>query len=536
MRNRCNDADHEKQLFHGLREKFVENGELIPASKLLHRAFLNFPKQIALIVRGEHVTYQKLYRVAQLISKKLVACGVNPADRVLLFAENSLEFYAAYFGILQCAAVVVPINTFLHEQELAHVINDADVNIIITTELMRGIIDQLHTQEKISKDLVILSEKDFLWNEPSVEACAELPEPKSTNVDDLCILLYTSGTSGKPKGVMLSSRNIMTNAIQCYARFKAAGQHDRERFFCVLPLFHIFAQTTCIWLPIMTGSSVVVVSKIDRKLISEGLELKPTIFFGFPALYGLLCMMRNAPLDSIKMFVSGADAMPDKIRTAFSLIYGRKICIGYGLTEAAPVVAVNYQNELKPSTVVGAPVVGLDCQIRSDDGDVLPRGQIGNLWMRGDNVMMGYYKSPELTSQVMQNGWLNTGDLGSLDERGLLAITGRSKDLIIHKGFNIYPQEVENILMSHPMVIKAAVIGKEDSLSGQIPVAYVALRAMHDTAEVEAQLRVLCTQNLASYKIPRYFTCLQDLPMSATGKIDKKQLISMFGEGRSINP
>ncbi len=527
MRDHRSESDHEKSLFHGLRQKFIENEELIPAGRLLQRAFLSFPQQIALIARGEQITYERLYRDAQAMSKKLLDVGVNPGDRVLLYAENSIEFYVAYFGILQCAAVVVPVNTFLHELELSHVINDADASIIFTTETLRGMIDQLRVQEKISKNLVVLVEKDIERSVLSELFVSQLPEPKSMNIDDLCILLYTSGTSGKPKGVMLSSRNIMTNALQCYARFKAAGQHDRERFFCVLPLFHIFAQTTCIWLPIMTGSSVVVVSKIDRKLINDGLALKPTIFFGFPALFGLLCMMKNAPLDSVKMFVSGADAMPDKIRTAFSLIYGRKICIGYGLTEAAPVVAVNYHNEVKNSTVVGCPVVGLDCQIRSDDGDVLSRGQIGNLWLRGDNVMMGYYKAPELTQQVMVNGWLNTGDLGLLDERGALAITGRSKDLIIHKGFNIYPQEVENILMSHPMVIKAAVIGKEDSLSGQVPIAYVALRTMHDLPEVELQLRALCLQNLASYKIPRHFTCLQDLPMSPTGKIDKKQLISM---------
>ncbi len=527
MRDLCSENSQEKTLFYALRQKFIEHGELIPASKLLHRAFLNFPEQIALLKHGEQVTYQRLYRVAQSVSKKLFELGVKANDHVLLYAENSLEFYAAYFGILQCGAVVVPVNTFLHEQELTHVINDAEANIIFSTETLRGMIDQLIAQEKINKNLVVFSDKNISWDEPSPALITELPEPKSINIDDLCILLYTSGTSGKPKGVMLSSRNIMTNAIQCYARFKMAGQHDRERFFCVLPLFHIFAQTSCIWLPIMTGSSVIVVSKIDRKLISDGLMLNPTIFFGFPALYGLLCMMKNAPLDTVKLFVSGADAMPDKIRTAFSLIYGRKICIGYGLTEAAPVVAVNYHNDLKHSTVVGAPVVGLDCQIRNEDGDILACGRIGNVWLRGDNIMMGYYKSPELTNQVMLNGWLNTGDLGLLDAHGELAITGRSKDLIIHKGFNIYPQEVENILMSHPMVIKAAVIGKEDALSGQIPVAYVALRAMHDTAEIEAQLRVLCTQNLASYKIPRYFTCLQDLPMSPTGKIDKKQLISM---------
>lgn len=524
MDNRYHHSSQETTLFHALRQHFVEQGDLIPASMLLARAAHRFAFQPALQVKNQSYTYQQLYRMACLVSKRLLALGVKPADRVLLYAENSLEFYAAYFGILQTAAVVVPINTFLHEQELTHVINDAQAAVVFATQHMRSMLDQLKEQGKISASITIISEDQIDLHDT---LDADLPKPLPIPIDNLCILLYTSGTSGKPKGVMLSSRNIMTNALQCYARFKSAGLHDKERFFCVLPLFHIFAQTTCIWLPIMTGSSVIVVTKIDRKLISEGLLQKPTVFFGFPALYGLLCMMKNAPLATVKMFVSGADAMPDKIRTAFSLIYGRKICIGYGLTEAAPVVAVNYHNELKPSTVVGFPVVGLDCQIRSETGDLLSAGHVGVVWLRGDNVMMGYYNATEMTEQVLVNGWLNTGDLGVIDQHGFLAITGRSKDLIIHKGFNIYPQEIENVLMSHPMVIKAAVIGKEDALAGQIPVAYVALRSMDTAADVEVQLRKLCTQNLAAYKIPRYFTCLHDLPMSPTGKIDKKQLVSM---------
>ncbi len=512
-------------MYHELRKQFMVHDTLIPVNKLLHRAYLTFPQQVALISQGKHVNYQQLYYAAQSVSKKLQDYGVVPRDRILLYSENSLEFYAVYFGILQCSAIVVPTNTFLHEQELSHVINDAEIKIIFTTESLRGTIDRLKAQEKINKDVIIFTEHDIQWSEPILTTKVQAIEPAPMDIDALCVLLYTSGTSGKPKGVMLSSRNLITNALQCYARFKMAGQHDQERFFCVLPLFHIFAQTTCIFLPIMTGSLVIIISKIDRKLISEGLIFKPTIFFGFPALYGLLCMMKNAPLASIKMFVSGADAMPDKIRTAFSLIYGRKICIGYGLTEAAPVVAVNYHNELKPSIIVGAPVAGLDCQIRGDNGDVLLHGQIGSVWLRGENIMMGYYKSHDLTEQVIQNSWLNTGDLGSLNHHGELAITGRSKDLIIHKGFNIYPQEVENILMSHPLVTKAAVVGRSDSFSGQIPIAYVALKVLDNTAHVEIQLRALCAQNLAAYKIPRHFTCLQDLPMNATGKIDKKQLM-----------
>ncbi len=232
--------------------------------------------------------------------------------------------------------------------------------------------------------------------------------------------------------------------------------------------------------------------------------------------------MKTAPLDTIKMFVSGADAMPDKIRSAFAMIYGRKICSGYGLTEAAPVIAVNHENEEQKTNVVGYPVIGLDCEIRDENGNALPQGSIGTLWVRGGNVMLGYYNVPDMTAKVLKDGWLSTGDLASINEDGTLAITGRSKDLIIHKGFNIYPQEIENILMTHPTVFKAAVIGKSEDASGQIAVAYVAVK---DNKEgIELKLRELCANSLAAYKVPKKFVCLDDLPLNATGKIDKKQL------------
>jgi long-chain acyl-CoA synthetase len=321
---------------------------------------------------------------------------------------------------------------------------------------------------------------------------------------------------------MLSSKNIIVNALQDYVRLLGTNKSENERFFSVLPLFHVFAQNTCMWLPVMTGSAAIIVKKIDRKLILQGLQKKPTVFFGFPALFGLLCLLKTAPLDSIRLFISGADAMTDKIRMGFALIYGRKICAGYGLTEAAPVIAVNHENEVLATHYVGYPLFGIKCDIRDDNGNSLPANSIGTLWVKGDNVMMGYYKSPEETSKILIDGWLNTGDLGSINNAGYLSISGRNKDLIIHKGFNIYPQEIENVLLSHPKVMQAAVIGLNDDVAGQIPVAFIASKEKDEN--LESMLRELCAANLASYKIPKKFIYLENLPMNATGKIDKKSL------------
>jgi long-chain acyl-CoA synthetase len=287
-------------------------------------------------------------------------------------------------------------------------------------------------------------------------------------------------------------------------------------------LFHVFAQNVCIWVPALTGASVVVVQKIDRKLILESLAHRPTLFIGVPALYGLLCLMKTAPLDSIKLFVSGADMLPDKIRAAFSMIYGRKIASGYGLTEASPVVALNYKNYEEPTDVVGPILSDISCDIRDEHGVSLPAGQIGTLWVKGNNVMMGYYKIPDVSAQILHKGWLNTGDLGMIDHKGILAIKGRVKDIIIHKGFNIYPAEIENVLLTHPSVFKVAVVGQKEEMYGQVPIAFVAVKIKSD--HLDKELHDLCCHNLARYKIPRKFVYVDDLPMNATGKIDKKQL------------
>lgn len=496
---------YEIKFYEEIKERFSWDGGLLPVADFVRRAVQIHPNNIALLGSEKTISYKELYFRALQIAHLLKQKGIKPRDKVLLYCENSVEFYIFYYAIWLRGAVAVPVNIFLHEKELTHVIKDSQACAILTSTSFA---------EKFAKKIpLIITEKNIDWGEPAPLSLRDIDDPfvnQSLDIDELALLLYTSGTTGVPKGVMLSSRNILTNAMQDYARLRMFS-NEKERFFAVLPLFHVFAQNTCMWLPLMTGSQVIIVRRIERKLILDGLRKKPTLFFGFPALYGLLCLMKTAPLESIKRFVSGADAMPDKIRSAFAMIYGRKICSGYGLTEAAPVIAINHDNENLPTNVVGRPVVGIECEIRD-----------GTLWVRGDNVMLGYYKAPQETAKVLRDGWLNTGDLASIDDDGNIAILGRSKDLIIHKGFNIYPQEVENILMSHPAVFKAAVIGRHESVVGQVPIAYIATR--DDKERIERSLRLLCAESLASYKIPRKFICLDDLPMSPTGKIDKKQL------------
>ena len=510
----------EQDYFNALYDSLHTDGIMMSMSSLLERSFRLFPNNSALIWQDKEISYRELYYRACVMSKKLLRLGVKPRDRILLFFENSLEFYIGYYGILQAGAVVAPLNIFLKEAELQHIVSDAKPTLIIASTESHELFSKV---EGISS-IPILTEKDMELETlvPTTIPHVEIPR---LGPDEMVALLYTSGTTGLPKGVMLSSRNIMINMIQGLSRLQLL---PGERLFGILPLFHSFAQNTCVWLSLFTGCTVILVPKIERRYILQGLQHKPTIFLGVPALYGLLCLLKTAPLDSVRYFVSGGDALPDRIRMAFGLLYRRKICSGYGLTETSPFVSIDFADETVPTNNVGRPLLGIDCSVRDEQGNEIVAGEIGELWLRGANIMLGYYNAPEMTQEAMVNNWFRTGDLAYIDTKGRIVITGRIKDLIIHKGLNIYPQEIENVIQSHPNVIRVGVIGEEAD-TGEVPIAYVQVRK--EDAGLEKALMALCVRQLASYKVPRKFILTTDnLPTTATGKVDKKVLRKQHAE------
>ncbi|MCK4499860.1 AMP-binding protein [Candidatus Babeliales bacterium] len=518
-----NGLEFERVLFQSIVSDASEDGCFVYLGTLLQRAAKHFFLDTALVEGLRKISYGELYFRALQLSRALKARGLKPRDRVMMFCGNSVEFYIFYFAALQCGAILVPVNTFLGTCELTHIINDCQPKMVLCASRLSSKITDVEVQSKCEAFPDLICEKAIEWDETVPEAYANFPEFEVTtlSLDEVCLILYTSGTTGNPKGVMLSSKNILSNTVQVSARLKRlAGL--KERFFAVLPLFHVFAQNACIWIPFLHGATVIVVPKIDRVAIREGLKSCPTIFLGFPALYGLLCLMRNANLDSIKLFVSGADALPDKIRAAFAMIYGRAIHSGYGLTEAAPAIAVSDGNPCERTESVGPLLCGVESQIRDVQGSLVASGSVGTLWVRGDNVMLGYYKDKEHTDNVIRDGWLNTGDFACLSSDGNISICGREKDLIIHKGLNIYPQEIENVLLSHPLVFRVAVVGEKDDAHGQTPVAFVVLK--DKTRKIGQALRRFCLDRLAAYKVPKKIRCVEDLPLGATGKVDKKQL------------
>lgn len=495
-----------------------QDGTLMFAGKLLERAARLWPKRIAYICGDTTITYRELFRRACQVSTALRAQGVGPEDTVLLWYENSIEFFIAYYGIWHTGAVVAALNVFLHPKEFEHIIKDAQPKVVIISDALLKKLD-----ESVLGALPARIEQAFLEN------CAELPGPSRCDIekkdpDALAVLLYTSGTTGMPKGVMLSSRNILINTIQGIARLQVS-EHDRS--YIPVPLFHSLAQNVAVWCNVFMGSSCIVVPKIDRRCLLEGLVHKPSVIVAVPALYGIFCLMKTAPLQTVRYFISGGDALPDKIRAGFAQIYRRTICNGYGMTETAPLIAVNVTDEWVSADTVGMPVIGMKCSIRKDEGDV-PQGEVGALWVQGDNVMLGYHNAPEATKAILKDGWLNTGDLARIDAEGRLHIVGREKDLISNKGLKIYPQEVENVLLSHREVSMAAVIGVKDGGDEEIPVAFVVLKGK--LSDPQKELYQVCAQQLATYKIPRTFIIKNALPLTAMGKIDKKILKAEYGK------
>lgn len=512
MQYKDSPVQKEEKLYNSYLTDAMKDGSLMYVGELLARAARMKPDTIALIYQDTSVTYYELYRRVCLFAAYLKQRGLKPRDRALLFFENSIEFYVGYYAILHTGAIVVPLNIFLSEREFSHILADAKPTLIVASkELLSKVVtvDSLEIPV-IHEDMMHIPDERQQLDE-TIIACKP---------DEMAALLYTSGTTGLPKGVMLSSSNMIINILQGLVRYDSGKP---ERVFAVLPLFHSFAQNTCVWASFYRMYTVIVVPRIDRRAILAGLKHKPTIFLGVPALYGLLCLLKTAPLDSVRLFVSGGDAISDKIRSAFALLYRRKICSGYGLTETSPLVSVSFDDETTSTNTVGRPCMGVQCSIRDEEGKEVSRGSIGELWVSGPNVMLGYYNAPEMTAQVMHDKWFKTGDLAYFDTKGRIVISGRIKDLIIHKGFNIYPQEIENVILAYGNAIRAAVIGISDAETGEVPVAYVQLRETDDKAE--GAIKTLCKQNLAAYKVPRTIICvIKDLPLTATGKVNKKKL------------
>lgn len=504
--------ESEQQRYNALHASLMRDGTLMHVQELLERAARTWPHNTMIICEEARITYKELYQRSLLLGHTLRTLGVKSGERVIIFYENSLEFCIAYFAVWQAGGIVAPLNVFLQEHELLKIIEDAAPKVVIVSPHLK---EKLHNYPSDTLPPLI---SEIELKSPLSEHIEPIKQEEQ-DVHAVAAFLYTSGTTGFPKAVMLSSHAIVTNALQGITKF---AFNSKDRVFCPLPLFHSFPQNVCLWSTVLLGATAIIVPKIERKTLIQGIAHNPTIIMAVPALYGLFCLLKTLRFRYVKLFFAGGDALSDKIRSLFALVYGRKICNGYGLTETAPFISVDSDDYTQPTNTIGKPLIGIQVQIRNEHNQKVAQGAIGTLWVKGENLMLGYYKAPEATAAVLQDGWLNTGDLAYIDENNKIVLAGRERDLISNKGLKIYPQEVENVLLSHPTVLQAAVIGKKED-EEELPIAYIASKE-EDVEKLAGELRALCLRNLAAYKVPRQFIIRRELPVTTTGKVDKKIL------------
>lgn len=514
----------EKHRYNELYRSLLEHGKLMNVRGLIGRAARLWPDKAIVICNEKQITYEELYLRALQLAHTLRERGVKKGERVIIFYENSIEFYVAYFAVWLAGGIVAPLNVFLHEHEFIKIVHEAVPRIIIVSPTLK---EKLHLQDVDYPNMISGIDIDSPRGQLRTRAELQLEDTEHHEDNELAALLYTSGTTGFPKGVMLSSHNIIINAIQGIARFEVK---EDERVFCALPLFHSLPQNICMWAATIVGATAIIVEKIERRALLKGIAHKPTIIVAVPALYGLFCMLKTVRFGKVKYFISGGDALSDKIRSLFEIMYTRKLCNGYGLTEAAPFIAIDVDDYTQPTNTIGKPFIGIEWALRNDAGTSVRPGSIGTLWIKGDNIMMGYYKAPDATHAIVKNGWLNTGDLAYATAEGKIVLAGRERDLISNKGLKIYPQEVENILLSHAAVLQAGVIGVKDADHDEIPVAFIASKEKNTDALI-TELRNLCMRSLAPYKVPRRFYIRKELVITTTGKVDKKILRAELESG-----
>jgi long-chain acyl-CoA synthetase len=469
------------------------------------------PQDIAIIDEKGRYTYQQLAAAAGGLGMYLGMQTDKPNVGLLL--PPSAGFAASFYGTLISGKSVVPINYLLGDREIAHVIADSGIDTVVT-------IPQLAPRIK-DADLKVVDLTQLPQYPPAAMMRPPLPTPSP---EDTAVLLYTSGTSGLPKGVILTYGNLQSDVD---AAIEWADLQHGHKFLGVIPLFHAFGLTAGLLAPVQLGAVVVYIARFSPVAMLNAIkEHQLSIVFGVPAMFGAVAHLKNAaPEDfkSIYALISGGDALPSNLREGFKARFGQLIYEGYGLSETSPVVALNVPQVNRPGSV-GKALPGVEIRIVDENGQALPQGQEGEVWLRGPMIMKGYHNLPNETAAALTaDKFFKTGDLGKFDADGFLYITGRKKDLIIVGGEKAVPREIEEALARHPAVAEAAVVGKKDPSRGEVVVAYVTLKP-GQTATADQIRNFGRDQNLATFKVPREVYVIDELPRSPTGKVLKRVL------------
>jgi long-chain acyl-CoA synthetase len=477
------------------------------------------PERPALRLGGTAITYAELYEATARVAGLLLARGLEPGDRVGVMVPNVPEFAIAYYGVLRAGGVVVPMNVLLKQREVAFYLGDAGAKLIFAWHAMAD--EAIAGAEHIGVDCLAIEPSEFARRLATAEPVAELAQRAA---DDTAVILYTSGTTGKPKGAELTHANLSVNADVSRLLF-SLGPDDVV--LGALPLFHAFGQTCGLNTAVAAGASLALIPRFDAGQALEVIERhRVTVFEGVPTMYAALLHHPERDqfdVGTLRMCVSGGAALAVELLREFERTFGCVILEGYGLSETSPVACFNHPDRERMPGSIGTPVEGVEMKLVDLHRHDAAPGEVGEIAIRGHNVMKGYWNRPDASQEAIDaDGWFYSGDMARVDAEGRYFIVDRKKELIIRGGYNVYPREIEEVLYEHPAVREAAVVGVPDADLGEEVGAAVALRdGMHAT---ESEIREFVKTNVAAYKYPRQVWFVDELPKGPTGKVLKRQI------------
>ena len=479
----------------------------------------------SLAFEGRRYTNLDQDRSACRLAHVLRRLGIRPGDRVMVMLPNCPEVTSSYGAILKAGGVIVPVIFLLGDKEVAHILADSEASVVITSsDMLSKVEGQIGVLKTLRHVLLVDGDGDQRTLSLAKETAGEVEHFSTVERgdDDLAVILYTSGTTGVPKGVALSHANLESNARSA----AQLSELDRSEWgVAVLPLSHSYG-LTLMNAGHLLGSRAALLRWFNPEEVLKTIqEFKAVSMSGVPTMFVYLLNYPDAgryDTSSMRLWGSGAAPLPAEIVEPFEKKFGGKIIEGYGLTEASPVVSAHRLSGTRKLGSVGQPIPGVHVSIQDDEDRVMPTGDVGEVCVKGPNVMVGYYKNPEETARTVRHGWLHTGDMGRLDADGFLYIVERKKDLIIRGGFNVYPREVEEALYALPAVAEAAVVGMPDPLMGEEVRAFVVLKS-GATATAEDVI-AFCQSRLARFKCPKEIRFVDSLPKSPIGKILRKEL------------
>ncbi|HEX4205451.1 MAG TPA: long-chain fatty acid--CoA ligase [Ktedonobacteraceae bacterium] len=536
-----------------------------PLTWLLDTAASSFPGRSALIYYGARLSYAQLSNQANQFAIGLQQLGVQKGDRVAIALPNIPQYPIAFYGALRAGAIVVPTNPLYTEREMQHQLADSGAKVLIMLDSFYPIVRAVRKNTAL-KHIIITSPADFLPSilhvlYPLSQRHNKVPQPALTDKelredpmlhnirsilknhgeikrfnlpiesasDDLAVLQYTGGTTGLSKAAMLTHRNLLANTLQ-NSQWVPRIQKGKETTLCVAPFFHSYGLTVCMNVSIYTAATMILLPRFSAKDTLDAIRRHhPTLFPGIPTMY--IAIMREAGqrsdyLQSIQYCISGAAPLPAKVQQDFEAMTHGKLVEGYGLSEASPVTHANPLTDKCRNGSIGLPISGVEAAIRKPEtGELLPVGEVGEIVVKGPNIMRGYWQREEETRQTFVDGWMRTGDIGKMDGEGYFYVVDRAKDMIVASGFNVYPREVEEVLFTHPAIAEAAVVGIPHEYRGETVAAFIVLKpGFTASEELRSEIITFCKAQLAAYKVPKVLEFREALPKSLIGKVLKREL------------